>query len=63
MEALRRRAWRRDGVLSLRESDDRLTWPERELLRQLGDRLYGHRDQQGRDRLGRDLGASAGQEG
>jgi len=43
MEALRRRAWRQDGVLSLRDGDDRLTWPERELVRQLGDRLYGAR--------------------
>ncbi len=43
MEGLRRRAWRQDGVLSLRDGDDRLTWPERELVRQLGDRLYGAR--------------------
>jgi hypothetical protein len=25
--------------------DDRLTWPERELIRQLGDKLYGDRHQ------------------
>lgn len=43
MEALRRRAWRQDGVLSLRDGDDRLSWPERELVRQLGNRLYGAR--------------------
>ena len=43
MEALRRRAWRQDGVLTLRDGDDRLSWPERELVRQLGDRLYGAR--------------------
>jgi hypothetical protein len=57
MENLRRRAWRQDGVLSLRDGDDRLSWPERELVRQLGERLYGSRrdhgalpvdDQQGR---------------
>ncbi len=24
--------------------DDRLTWPERELVRQLGEKLYGRRD-------------------
>lgn len=43
LETLRRRAWRQDGVLSLRDGDDRLTWPERELVRQLGERLYGDR--------------------
>jgi hypothetical protein len=26
-----------------RLDDDRLTWPERELVRQLGERLYGKR--------------------
>lgn len=43
LEALRCRAWRQDGVLSLRDGDDRLSWPERELVRQLGERLYGAR--------------------
>lgn len=43
LDALRRRAWKQDGVLSLRDGDDRLTWPERELVRQLGERLYGAR--------------------
>lgn len=44
LEAMRRRAWQKEGVLSLRDGDDRLTWPERELVRQLGERLYGPRD-------------------
>ena len=26
------------------EDDDRLTWPERELVRQLGAKLFGRRD-------------------
>ncbi|HEU0069789.1 MAG TPA: hypothetical protein VFS04_00715 [Alphaproteobacteria bacterium] len=43
LDALRRRAWKQDGVLSLRDGDDRLSWPERELVRQLGERLYGAR--------------------
>ena len=25
--------------------DERLTWPERELVRQLGDKLYGKREE------------------
>ena len=41
LETLRRRAWRQYGVLSLRDGADRLTWPERELVRQLGELLYG----------------------
>lgn len=41
IEALRRRAWRQAGVLSLDAGDGRLSWPERELVRRLGERLYG----------------------
>ena len=29
-------------VLVISETDPRLTWPERELVRQLGDKLYGY---------------------
>jgi len=27
--------------------DDRLTWPERELVRQFGEKLYGKREAEG----------------
>ncbi|HEY4133683.1 MAG TPA: hypothetical protein VGO34_00580 [Alphaproteobacteria bacterium] len=54
MESLRRRAWRQDGVLSLRDGDDRLSWPERELVRQLGERLYGSRRDEAAAPLGGD---------
>ena len=33
--------WREQGVLVVAASDERLTWPERELVRQLGEKLYG----------------------
>jgi hypothetical protein len=35
--------WRDQGVLAVSADDPRLTWPERELVRQLGERLYGPR--------------------
>ena len=31
------------GLLAVSMEDPRLTWPERELVRQLGNRLYGKR--------------------
>ena len=40
---MRRAAWRQQGVLAVSEDDSRLTWPERELVKQLGNRLYGAR--------------------
>ena len=33
--------WREQGVLAVAIDDHRLTWPERELVRQLGEKLYG----------------------
>jgi len=33
--------WRRDGILVIQRDDPRLSWPERELVAQLGDKLYG----------------------
>lgn len=35
--------WREQGVLAVAVDDERLSWPEREVVRQLGDRLYGKR--------------------
>jgi hypothetical protein len=40
-EAIKRYGWRDQGVLVVSADDRRLTWPERELVRQIGSRLYG----------------------
>ena len=42
-EAAKRRGWRAHGILVVSEQDPRLSWPERELVRQLGAKLYGPR--------------------
>jgi hypothetical protein len=42
-EAEKRIGWRRHGILVVAEQDPRLSWPERELIRQLGVKLYGTR--------------------
>ena len=42
-ERLRKRAWQQDGILSVSVEDTRFTWPERELLRQFAEKLYGKR--------------------
>ncbi|MBF0563103.1 MAG: hypothetical protein HQL37_14065 [Alphaproteobacteria bacterium] len=42
-ERVKREGWRDQGVLVVAEDDQRLTWPERELVRQLGAKLYGSR--------------------
>jgi Domain of unknown function (DUF6378) len=42
-EAEKRAGWCEHGFLVVAEEDRRLTWPEREMVRQLGARLYGQR--------------------
>ena len=42
-ENIKREGWRDHGVLVVSAADPRLSWPERELVRQLGTKLYGQR--------------------
>ena len=43
-EHIKRDGRRDQGILVVAETDDRLTWPERELIRHLGEKLYGRRE-------------------
>lgn len=40
-KSLRLRAWRDQHILVISESDDRLDFVEREIVRRIGERLYG----------------------
>ena len=42
-EEVKREGWREQGLLVVSPADPRLTWPERKLIRQLGEKLYGER--------------------
>ena len=42
-ERVKREGWLEQGLLAVSVDDERLTWPERELVRQLGEKLYGKR--------------------
>ena len=42
-ERVKRDGWRDQGVFAVSISDPRLNWSERELVEQLGNRLYGKR--------------------
>jgi hypothetical protein len=44
-ESVKREGWREQGMLAVTLDDQRLTWVERELVRQLGEKLYGKRRQ------------------
>jgi len=42
-DQVKRDGWQEQGLLAVTIDDHRLTWPERELVRQLGEKLYGKR--------------------
>ena len=42
-DQVKKDGWREHGVLAVSVEDERLSWPERELVRQLGEKLYGKR--------------------
>ena len=47
-DQVKREGWREQRVFAVSLDDDRLTWPERDLVRQLGERLYGKREKEAR---------------
>jgi len=40
-EQVKRDGWQEQQMLAVSLDDHRLSWPERELVRQLGEKLYG----------------------
>ena len=42
-DQVKREGWKEQGVLAVAVDDHRLTGPERELIRQIGEKLYGKR--------------------
>jgi hypothetical protein len=47
-ETEKRSGWRRHGILVVAEQDPRLSWADRELVRRLGVKLYGRRQEDAR---------------
>ena len=41
LDAIKERGWRDQHILIVSPDDERLDWMERELVRQIGERLYG----------------------
>jgi hypothetical protein len=41
LEAMKQAGWREQHILVVNEADDRLDFVEREIVRRIGERLYG----------------------
>jgi len=51
-EQIKKDGWLERGLMAVSIDDQRLTWPERELVRQLGEKLYGKRKEEKEARYG-----------
>lgn len=49
-EDVKREGWRKQNVLVVDANDERLSWPDKELIRQLGEKLYGKNNHKGEGR-------------
>ncbi len=43
-EIIKREGWREEGILVIASNDERLDWAERELVKRIGERLYGFQE-------------------
>lgn len=39
-ERLKKQAFEKDGILVVNVNDDRLNWPEKEIIKQIGNKIY-----------------------
>ena len=44
-EKVKQDGWREQGLLAVSIDDQRLSWPEREFIRQIGEKLYGKKQE------------------
>jgi len=44
-EQVKHDGWREQGLLAVSIDDQRLSWPEREFIRQIGEKLYGKKQE------------------
>ena len=44
VESVKREGWRDQGILVISTEDQRLDWAERQILKQIAERLYGRRE-------------------
>ena len=45
-EDIKRRGWQEEGILVVHEHEQRLAWPERQVVQQIATKLYGKRKRQ-----------------
>ena len=52
-EKIKREGWNNDGILVIKVDDERLSWPEKELIKQIGDKIYNKSNNKNREKHGK----------
>ena len=39
-EKIKKQGWKENGILVVNVNDDRLNWPEKEIIKQIGTKIY-----------------------
>jgi len=46
IEKVKKDGWKNDGILVVKKDDERLSWDERELIKQIGNKIYNNQNRQ-----------------
>jgi len=44
LEKVKKDGWNKEGILVVKIDDDRLSWPEKEIIKQIGNRIYNSKN-------------------
>ena len=46
IEKVKKEGWKNDGILVVKKDDERLSWDEQELIKQIGNKIYNNQNRQ-----------------
>ncbi len=49
-EKIKKQGWKNDGILVVKKDDERLSWDEQELIKQIGNKIYNNQNRQKNDK-------------
>ena len=44
LEKVKKEGWKNDGILVVKKDDERLSWDEQELIKQIGNKIYNSKN-------------------
>ena len=44
LEKVKKEGWNKEGILVIKIDDERLSWPEKEIIKQIGNKIYNSKN-------------------